>query len=226
MEKIEIIKSRVIRLIPTVECGEELVDTRIFCPGFSHRIAEYLTDPREREDANFVRKSVAEMLNVALANLPEGYGFQIRCGLRSIRNQVEGYNAAYAELQLKHPDWSSEDLEDGVEEFCGAPDLAPHCTGGAMDLFPVDAEGNLLDIGCGLSEHTSRAVTVTDLITPAQQRNRGVFTDAMASSGLVNFPGEVWHWCYGETDWAAYGGHSPAIYGFITREDIITEGCA
>lgn len=217
MEKIDIIKSREIRLIPTVECGEELVDTRIFCPGLRHRIAEHLTDPQEQEDANFVRKSVAEKLNVALKNLPVGYGLKIRCCLRSIGTQTKFYNETYAKLQQKHPDWNSDNLEDEVEKFCGAPDLAPHCTGGAVDLFLLDEDGKLLDIGCGPSEHTARAVTVNDIITPEQQKNRDVFTNTLLSSGLVNFPGEVWHWCYGESDWAAYGGHDRAIYGLVSR---------
>ena len=42
----------------------------------------------------------------------------------------------------------------------------------------------------------------------------------MLLNGLdfVNFPGEWWHFCYGDKMWAAYKNKKECKYGYISKE--------
>lgn len=205
MFKLKVIGSKELRKISIKDNGEKLVDTKLFCPGLKFDIAFYIIKPEERIRARFVRKSIAEMINKAIGYLPKEYTFILRCGLRSLGAQKIGYEKEMNRLKKLHPKWNIQEIEDKLDEIVAPVDLAPHCTGGAIDIFLVDKKrGGYIDIECEPGERTERAYTYSDKISEKAKKNREVFIKALTKAGLNNFPGEIWHWSYGETDWAAY----------------------
>jgi D-alanyl-D-alanine dipeptidase len=40
-------------------------------------------------------------------------------------------------------------------------------------------------------------------------------SSALTKVGFVNYPGEYWHWSYGDRYWAYHVGAKEAIYGTV-----------
>lgn len=74
----------------------------------------------------------------------------------------------------------------------------------AVDLTLCDGEETPLDMGTGYLEHNKRTPMASKDITKQQKENRQILLMAMAAAGFVNYPGEWWHFCYGDKMWAAY----------------------
>ena len=49
--------------------------------------------------------------------------------------------------------------------------------------------------------------------TPRAAKNRQLLVDVMTSVGFSNYPGEWWHYSYGESAWALRTGAPFAVYG-------------
>jgi D-alanyl-D-alanine dipeptidase len=64
--------------------------------------------------------------------------------------------------------------------------VAPHPTGGAVDLTLLDAA----------------AATCTAATPPPPESTRQLLAAALTAAGLVNFPTQWWHWSYGDRFWA------------------------
>jgi len=91
-------------------------------------------------------------------------------------------------------------------------DTAPHATGGAIDLAIAG-----LDMGTGYAEFSELMYTNAKGLSMKQRQNRKLLIDAMEKSGFANYPGEWWHFSYGDREWVAYKGlRIPAIYGRAT----------
>jgi D-alanyl-D-alanine dipeptidase len=46
-----------------------------------------------------------------------------------------------------------------------------------------------------------------------EKANRAILRKAMLNTGFYFYPGEWWHYSYGDQSWAVYIGKTPAIYG-------------
>lgn len=216
--KPSIIGSDFLRGIPIKENGEELVDTKDYCPNLRFDIASYIINPTEIASARFVRRTVAEMINTAIKNLPDGYGFIFRCGYRSLKMQKKSYENLETKLANEHPNWDRTTLDRRLDECVAPVDIAPHCTGGAIDIFLCDYCGNYVDVECEPGELSDRTYTCSSAISQKARDNRSILIDALTESGLNNFPGEIWHWSYGEYDWAAYQNQPMVVYGPIENK--------
>lgn len=199
--------------------GEQMVDLRIVCPEIDFEIGEYLLGAEnglaEYEAAHFARESVAEMLSNAQISLPEGYKLLIRCGYRTPEVQTREYEKDYAKLKLEFPDWSKEQLDTEIENRWASVDIAPHCTGGAIDLTIIDKHGEKLDMGTSMGDHGKSTHTYSNEILADQKVNRIMLLKVMEGVGFINFPGEWWHFSYGAREWAAYTGNEDSFYGNI-----------
>ena len=83
-----------------------------------------------------------------------------------------------------------------------------------MDVSLFDAEsGRLLDMGTNYTAKTEKVAMGSTEITSLQRANREMLARALVGVGFTNFPGEWWHFMFGEQEWAAYEGHPYCYYG-------------
>ena len=220
MIDLEIIPKHILLKVKVEDNGEELVDLRNESPEILFEIAEYLdrntATGSEFEDAHFVRESVAKRIAQAQRNLPEGLKLLIRCGYRTPAVQSRQYKLDYDALLIEHPDWNKTELDVEIENRTASVDVAPHCTGGAVDLTIVDSDGKQLDMGTKMGTFGSKTHTCSNQISQSARNNRIILLDAMTNAGFFNFPGEWWHFAYGDRDWAVIN-NTHSIYGPIVK---------
>jgi D-alanyl-D-alanine dipeptidase len=56
---------------------------------------------------------------------------------------------------------------------------------------------------------------LSDKITEEQKANRKILRDAMEKEDFVWYPGEWWHYCFGDRMWAVYSNQKECFYGPI-----------
>lgn len=205
------------KTIPAKECGEKLVSLR----NYSEEIVIEIDSMSKKyealeEDECYVRESVAKMLVEAQSFLPIGFRLKIFDGYRSLETQQKIYNSVYLELKEKNLGWDEEKLSSEVENWVANPKaIPPHSTGGAVDVTIVDEEGEELDMGSQTNSISENSITDAKNISAEARENREMLIEIMTKAGFVNYPGEWWHWCYGDRMWAYFAKKSYAIYGGI-----------
>ena len=206
--------------IPIEDNGEPLMDIFKVCPQLKWAPKSPRFDfPR----TGLARESVAEMLRRAQEALPRGLYFQIVGAFRSFEVQRQMYNRAKGELRAKHPDWSEDLLTNYINVFSAPPILEtppPHTTGGAVDLGIIDENGERLDMISPLEMGWDSAPTNIAGLTPQARENRDFMGKVLLDAGLTNFPGEWWHWSYGEPGWSLRVHHPVALYGAVPEDQI------
>jgi D-alanyl-D-alanine dipeptidase len=204
--------------IPIEDNGERLVDPR----ELDGRVLFAEAHPWTRFPRTpWVREGVARMLAAAQAALPAGQRLQIIEGYRSLDVQRALFLHACETLRRRHPDWSEEHLRECANAWVAAPDVTappPHVTGGAVDVSLVDSEGNPLDMTGPAGWTEATAPTASIALPPVARYNRRCLIEALAAAGLTNYPGEWWHWSYGEPGWAVRTGRPVAIYGALEAQ--------
>jgi len=195
------------------ENGEPLVDLRGL-PGL--RI-----DGRKRDASggwHRARQGLAQRLAAAASRLPDGLDLLIVEAFRSPARQAGYWERYRTELLAHYPGLAEPQLYDLASRWVAPPDVAPHCTGGAVDLTLCDGEGRELDLGSALdaTPEQSDGTCYTDAeVSSEAALNRGILVDALSVAGLVNYPTEWWHWSYGERYWAFRTGAGHALYDQI-----------
>lgn len=206
--------------IPIEDNGEPLVDVFAVCPQLSWMEKGPRFDfPR----SGLARESVARMLAHAQSLLPEGLRLHIVGAFRPFEIQQKMYHKARAELKEQHPDWDEEYLTEYINVFSAPPireTPPPHTTGGAVDLGIVDASGERLDMISPFEMGWDSAPTALEGLSDTARANRDLLIDVLTQSGLTNFPGEWWHWSWGEPGWALRTGEPVALYGAVSEDEI------
>jgi D-alanyl-D-alanine dipeptidase len=193
------------------DLGEPLVDLRSVVGA---RLDRRLADPRGA--FAHVRAGVARRLLTAQALLPAGLQLLIVEGYRPPVLQRRYFDTYAAELAADHPDWPGARCHIEASKFVAPPDVAPHGTGGAVDLTLCTTSGVELDLGTAVNaspeaSHGACYTASRDIPRPAQEL-REVLAAAMTAVGLVNYPTEWWHWSYGERYWALVRGEALTRY--------------
>src|SRR5262249_48323751 len=121
-----------------------------------------------------------------------------------------------------HPEWGDTQLKRVVNRYVAPPDAVvppPHSTGGAIDIFLVDGNGNRLDQHSPYEPFDPRSYLFNPPgLTPEALRNRTLLREALLGTGLTNYPSEWWHWSYGDQGWAYRAGDGrAAIYGRLDQ---------
>lgn len=206
--------------IPIRDNGEPLVDIFKVCPQLKWAPnSTRFNLPR----SGLARESVAQMLRRAQEALPDGWHIQVTGAFRSFEVQREMYQLAKAELKAQHPDWEEPFLTEYINVFSAPPieeTPPPHTTGGAVDLNILDANGERLDMVSPFEMGWDSAPTYIEGLTPQARRNRDFLCKLLLDAGLTNFPGEWWHWTYGEPGWSLRVKHPVAIYGAVPADKI------
>ncbi|MGN9774170.1 M15 family metallopeptidase [Micromonospora sp. H33] len=198
--------------MPSTDDGDSLVDLR--------ELPELWLDGRAADPAGAyarVRRGVAERLLAAQRALPAGLRLLVIEGYRPYQAQLDIFSGYRDELRRRYPHWSAERLHRETTKFVSPVEVAPHSTGGAVDLTLCDSAGVELDMGTAVDatpEASGNACfTGAEHIPAAARRNRRILVAALGGAGLVNYPTEWWHWSYGDRYWALLTGAAHTRYG-------------
>ncbi|HEY3268907.1 MAG TPA: M15 family metallopeptidase [Armatimonadota bacterium] len=197
--------------IPIRDNGEPLVDFvkagLTFAP--RHPVFPF---PR----VHLARQGLVDRLLEAQRRLPDGWKMVIVEAFRTIQVQRMQHVANQARFAMLFPYLSPEERQALIEDFSAPPDVAevppPHSTGGAVDIHLEDAFGHEIDIISPFSPEQVEAAAWDAPVSDAARRNREMLRAAMETGGVTNYPGEYWHWSYGDQGWAHRGGHPHALY--------------
>ena len=178
----------------------------------------------------YIRKTAYEMLLKALQILPKEYGFKVLDVWRPFALQKELF-VKYSEKIIK--DFKLENLSEKdrvkfISQFVANPiedrNYPPmHTSGGAIDLILIDSNGEELDLGVGFDEFTEKTNTDYYEINDENEKvklNRRLLYNCMTQSGFTNLASEIWHYDYGDKNWAFYTNNKSLYKGVFTKEEI------
>ncbi|MFF4509274.1 M15 family metallopeptidase [Streptomyces sp. NPDC001401] len=194
------------------ECGEPLVDLR---DGDRLRLDHRQAD----DDGSFahLRPGALERLVRAQELLPARVRFLVVEGYRPPDLQRRYFEQYAATLRRAHPDAPPERIRELASAYISPPEVAPHVSGGAVDLTLCDADGRELPLGTEVNatpeESEGACRTAATGITAEARENRALLGRALSAAGFVNYPTEWWHWSYGDRYWALLTRAPAARYG-------------
>lgn len=198
--------------IPIEDNGEPLVD---FVKAGLHFAQQHPVFPFPR--VHLLRKSVVERLVEAQKRLPENWTLVIVEGFRTLEAQRMQHAANRQRFESLYPDLPPDKLQALLEDFSAPPDVAavppPHSTGGALDLHALDEHGEMVDLISPFTMDQPEVAAWDAPVSETARRNRETLKAALEGAGITNYPGEFWHWSYGDQGWAHRGGHPCALYG-------------
>lgn len=212
--------------VPTGENGDPLIDLR--------HVPELRLDARQADPAGAyarLRSAVVDRLLHAQRTLPDGLRLLIVEGYRPPDQQAAIFAGYHAELHRRHPAWTPRRLHTETSKFVSPVEVAPHLTGGAVDLTLCTANGVELDMGTAVDDTPddshNACYTAARGIPAEARRNRRILCAALGRAGLVNYPTEWWHWSYGDRYWALMTGAPASRYGPIRLDAVpVAEGPA
>ena len=169
--------------VPVRDCGETLVDVRASAPLLVVSPSTYL------------RYGVVERLVTAQSLLPRTIRLLIVDGYRPATLHCRHVTCALEEAQLVCPDLPAADVDRLTGRCTTPPSVAPHPTGGAVDLtlsneHVIEAPDAVLPTCCA------------GIVPPPADTTRQLLTSALTAVGMVNYPTRWWHWSYGDRFWA------------------------
>jgi zinc D-Ala-D-Ala dipeptidase len=206
--------------LPIVESGEPLVTVADGADNVRvHSLYAALGIPGASAGVR-VRAGVYERLKQAAHSLPPGLTLVVFDGYRPLAVQQRLWDDYAAQITARNPHWSPEAVRRAVSEFVAVPTADPACppphrTGGAVDVYLVDATGARLPMGTEPDETSPASATRHYEEYPEEPYtgNRRVLFHALTGAGFTNYQGEWWHYDYGNQRWANCAGRDHAIYG-------------
>ncbi|MFJ2594186.1 M15 family metallopeptidase [Streptomyces erythrochromogenes] len=194
------------------ENGEPLVDAR--------EVAALRVDTRMSDhDGSFahLRADVLRRLLLAQQALPPGIRLLMVEGFRPPALQRRYFDEYAAALRTAHPDAGPVRIRELASAYISPPEVAPHVSGGAVDLTLCTDDGGELFLGTEVNatpEESGGGCRTAALNVDAHARaNRAAMGRAMTAAGFVNYPTEWWHWSYGDRYWALLTEAPAAKYG-------------
>ncbi|MFF8828484.1 M15 family metallopeptidase [Streptomyces sp. NPDC015131] len=196
--------------------GEPLVDTR--------GVPELRVDPRKADDGGawaHLRADVVRRLLAAQRQLPADVRFLVVEGWRPPALQAGYFTTYAAAMRRAHPGASPARIRELASAYISPPEVAPHVSGGAVDLTLCTGDGAELPLGTEVNatpeESAGGCRTAAPGIGAEARANRALMGRALTAAGFVNYPTEWWHWSYGDRYWALLSGAPAARYGPIAR---------
>lgn len=181
--------------------------------------------PKQYEISFLVRRTVHQKLQKVSERLPPGINLVVIEGYRTTQSQQLLWDNAFIAMKDWYPDLSDEEIESKVRLVIAKPtSLANHHCGGAVDVTLAYSDGTLLDMGTPYPEGPmsidwyKKFQMLSDEITEEQKANRKILRDAMETEHFVWYPGEWWHYCWGDRMWAVYTDQRICLYGSVDEE--------
>jgi len=179
--------------VPIRDSGETLVDVRASAP---LRVA----------GPTYLRYGLVDRLVTAQSLLPRDVRLLIVDGYRPLTSACRHATCAVEEAKLGRPEVSMEDLDRLVGICATPPAVAPHPTGGAVDL-------TLSDEDSAVRNTVPLPACCTGPVPVPPVETWKLLSAALGAVGLVNYPARWWHWSYGDRFWAHATQTSHARYG-------------
>ena len=198
----------VIRNVQEIDNGEPLVDLR--------KLKTKLFFGEKLKKEVLLRKSVAEKIENAAKSLPENTYFLIYDAFRSLDDQQQEWNKKYEYFKKLYPDETDEQITKRTRKIIADPrnGHGGHQTGGAIDVSLCDKNGVEFDMGTPYISADNKTKTKS-AVSSVAKANRDLLCNVMKKNGLINYPNEWWHFCYGDRMWAAYTGKRKCFYGLV-----------
>jgi zinc D-Ala-D-Ala dipeptidase len=218
-----VINDQAVQKIPIIENHEPMVDLRQY--DFIHIGPS--PEVANNQDYYWVRQSVADKLKIASQNLPKGYQLCLYEGHRSLALQSYLFQSYHAKIKQRYPDLGKKELFkkttqliSPITNYDNTPNIPPHSTGAAIDVYLLNDKGELIDMGIHPKDWQQDitgeiSITQSQHISKEAQTNRNIMSKALESAGFVNYPFEYWHWSYGDKYWAYIKQKPHAIYNVI-----------
>jgi len=194
------------------ECGEPLVDLR--------EEGQLLLDTRQADDDGsyaHLRAGALQRLLRAQRLLPAGIRLLVVEGYRPPDLQRRYFEQYAATMRRDHPDAAPERIRELASAYISPPEVAPHVSGGAVDLTLCDHAGRELPLGTEVNatpeESAGACRTGAPNVGAEARAHRASMSRALTTAGFVNYPTEWWHWSYGDRYWALLSGAPAARYG-------------
>jgi len=204
-----------VKRVSVQESNEPLVDFLLEFPQLSFDLDRHHVQ-KQSKSISHGRREVGEKLVQAQALLPNGLKLLVKECYRPMWVQKYFWDGYTNSLRKKFPDWSENQIYNECSKLNAPLDVAPHTTGGAVDLTLIDETGRWLDMGTEFNasplETENATYTEAENISSEAKVNRKILADAMGSVGFVNYPTEWWHWSYGDKYWALMINKPHAIY--------------
>lgn len=170
-----------------------------------------------------IRTPLIPMLQKASRNLPAGFKLVVIEGYRSLSQQEMLWDKRWNEFAGANPDWDKDKLNLEVRKITAKPNtLANHNCGGAIDVALADTNGKLIDMGApypgqgvNVAQYRKKFPMFSPKIAPHQAANRTLLREAMEKAYFVWYPGEWWHYCWGDRMWAVYSRKNIYYFGAI-----------
>ncbi len=220
-DQIILIADPKVSAIPIIDNQEPMIDLK------DQSEIIYGPSPEIPNNTNYtkIRKSVYEKLKQAQQLLPEGLKFCLYEGYRSLELQKMLFDSRFAKVQKQHPDWTKNQLfletiklVSPIIHQDGSKNTPPHSTGGAIDIYLINHEGEAVDMGIHPKDWMDDidgaiSLTASQEISATAQKNRQIMSHVLSFVGLINYPTEYWHWSYGDQYWAYHKDETHALYG-------------
>ncbi|MFF3334063.1 M15 family metallopeptidase [Streptomyces sp. NPDC002888] len=198
------------------ESGDPLVDAR--------ETAALRVDARKADDDGsyaHVRADVLRRLLLAQDALPPGLRLLLVEGFRPPALQRQYFDEYADTLRAAHAGARPEQIREWASAYISPPEVAPHVSGGAVDLTLCTEDGVELPLGTEVNatpeESAGGCRTAAVNIDAEARANRALMGRAMTAAGFVNYPTEWWHWSYGDRYWALLTEAPAALYAPATR---------
>ena len=175
-------------------------------------------------DYTKMRKSVYQKLVKAQSLLPKGLHFCLYEAYRSLTLQKMLFDERFANVEKLHLDWSETQLFNETTKLVspvvnldGSNNIPAHSTGGAIDVYLLNDQGEAIDMGIHPKDWMSDtqgelSLTASTQISKEAQKNRALMNKVLEAVGFVNYPTEYWHWSYGDKYWAYHAQKKHALY--------------
>ncbi|GAA2360387.1 D-alanyl-D-alanine dipeptidase [Catellatospora methionotrophica] len=207
-----LLSDRRIAEIALGDTGESMIDLR--------EVPELRIDSRLADPAGayaHLREGVAQRLLDAQRALPDGLRLLLIEAYRPLSLQTAYFEGYQEELRAAHPGWDDARLHTEASKYVSPPDVAPHSTGGTVDLTLCTEDGMELDMGTAVNASplasADACFTGSPRVSALAREHRDVLGLALSGVGLVNYPTEWWHWSYGDRYWALQTRAARTRYG-------------
>ncbi|QQV75600.1 D-alanyl-D-alanine dipeptidase [Rickettsia tillamookensis] len=209
--------------IPIKENQDALIDLK------NQKIIAFGDSPEIPNNTDYtkIRLTVYNKLVEAQNMLPQGLRFCLYEVYRSLALQEMIFNKRYNEVKKEYPYYNSDKiflesirLVSPVVNLDGSHNIPPHSTGGAIDIYLLDEQGNVVDMGIHPKDWIKDiegllSKTDSNIISQKAKYYRKIMSNVLIKSGFVNYPTEYWHWSYGDRYWAYHNNKEYAFYGSI-----------
>lgn len=216
--------------LPIEECGESLVAVPT-TPRLRSRALYAEQGIPDAPTVVMVREGVLKRLVRAAEGLPDGLTLVVFDGYRPLAVQRWLYESFRETLRAAHPELDAEALTRLLGQYVASPvadplQPPPHRSGGATDVYLVDASGTPVPMGTEPDEAVAASATrwFEERVEEPYTSNRRLLYHAMADAGFANYLGEWWHYDYGNQRWANLTDAPNAIYGLPQETPYIMEG--